>query len=592
MCLGDARTQSPPTKNCAPEAPTFGEIASFNRTKCNARSPPGGTALLITVPSVPGKLTVMLSNPFIYKCVVSSLVGPRAINKLIIYKRSRALLHNQKNTTCYRMYCPTGVYRDGMTIRYRPVGHYTSVPSFDFWLCIMSALLFPKLHEKLTPENVIESVSVFDIRFPTSLEAHGSDAMHKDPDYSNAYVVIHVRGLPHEGHGLTFTLGRGTDIVVSAIRGFLPLVIGQQLITIYKDFAAFWRKLTSETQLRWLGPEKGVVHLAVAAVVNGLWDLWGKVEGKPVWKLLSDMTPEEIVSLVDFRYLSDAITKDEALALLTKNVAGRAEREAKVREHGYPCYITSIGWLGYSSEKIRGLCKEAIEQGFRAFKMKVGQDVEDDVARAGIIREQIGWDRPLMMDANQRWDVQESIDYMTRLARFKPLWIEEPTSPDDVLGHAQIARALRPLGIKVATGEHCQNRVMFKQFLQAGAMDFCQIDSCRVGGVNEIIAILLMAAKLNVPVCPHAGGVGLCEYVQHLSLFDYVCVSGTQDGRMIEYSEHLHDHFVDGAVISRGNYVTPLKPGYSSEMKVESRDRYLYPGGPVWQELQAKSCAK
>ena len=454
------------------------------------------------------------------------------------------------------------------------------------------AKTFPQLCEKLTKENVIENVLVYDIRFPTSLEAHGSDAMHKDPDYSNAYVVIHVTGLKHEGHGLTFTLGRGTDVVVSAIHALLPLIIGQQLITIYTDFAAFWRKLTSETQLRWLGPEKGVVHLAVAAIINGLWDLWGKIEEKPVWKLLSDMTPEEIVSLVDFRYLSDAITRDEALALLAKNVAGRAQREAVIRERGYPCYITSVGWLGYSSEKIRSLCKEALGKGFRAFKMKVGQDIEDDIARAGIIREQIGWDHPLMMDANQRWDVQESIDYMKKLSCFKPLWIEEPTSPDDVLGHAKIASALKPLGIKVATGEHCQNRVMFKQFLQAGAMDFCQIDSCRVGGVNEIISILLMAAKLNVPVCPHAGGVGLCEYVQHLSIFDYICVSATQDGRMLEYSEHLHEHFLDGAEISKGNYVAPLKPGYSSEMREEARQQYTYPGGPVWRDLKARGCTK
>ena len=456
----------------------------------------------------------------------------------------------------------------------------------------MATPFFSSLREKLTPENVIEDVTVDDIRFPTSLEAHGSDAMHKDPDYSNAYVVIHVRGLQHEGHGLTFTLGRGTEIVVAAIRSLLPLVIGQKLIAIYTDFAAFWRSLTSETQLRWLGPEKGVVHLAVSAVINGLWDLWGKIEGKPVWKLLSDMTPEEIVSLVDFRYLSDALTRDEALALLTKNVTSRPQREAEIRARGYPCYITSVGWLGYSSDKIRRLCKEALGNGFRAFKMKVGQNVEDDITRAEIIREQIGWDHPLMMDANQRWDVQESINYMTRLARFKPLWIEEPTSPDDVLGHAQIARALKPLGIKVATGEHCQNRVIFKQFLQAGGMDFCQIDSCRVGGVNENISILLMAAKLNVPVCPHAGGVGLCEYVQHLSMFDYICVSATQDGRMIEYSEHLHDDFVDGVVISQGNYVAPLKPGYSSEMKAESRHKYRYPEGPVWQDLRARGLAK
>ena len=447
-----------------------------------------------------------------------------------------------------------------------------------------STKLFVGLRKKLGADATISEVTIRDIRFPTSLEGHGSDALHKDPDYSAAYVKISVHGLEFCGHGLAFTLGRGTEVVVSAIQALLPLVIGQSLVDIYTDFSSFWRSLTNESQLRWIGPEKGAVHLAVAAIINGLWDLWGKIEGKPVWKLLSDMTPEEIVSLIDFRYLSDALTKGDALEILRKNFATRSSREAELLKNGYPAYITSIGWLGYSDDRIRGLCKSALQDGFTRFKMKVGRDIAHDSERCALIRGEIGWENQLMMDANQCWEVDEAIEHASKLAQFKPLWIEEPTSPDDVLGHATIALGLEKFGIGVATGEHCHNKVMFKQFLQAKAMNFCQIDCCRLGGVNEIVSVLLMAAKFNVPVCPHAGGVGLCEFVQHYSFFDFICVSGTLEGRMIEYAGHLHEHFLFPVEVKNGSYILPKTPGFSGEMKPESIAMYEFPSGPVWQK--------
>jgi L-fuconate dehydratase len=408
----------------------------------------------------------------------------------------------------------------------------------------------------------IKELVIRDVRFPTSLEAHGSDAMHKDPDYSAAYVVIRCDGseMMHEGHGLTFTVGRGTEIVVSAVKSLSKIIVGRDLGDIFSNFAGFWRDITSETQLRWIGPEKGVIHIATAAVVNALWDLWAKIEEKPLWKLLADMTPEEIVSTIDFRYISDALTKDEALNILRDSMPFRKERVKHIREHGYPAYTTSCAWLGYSDETLTKLAQEALGQGFTRFKVKVGSDIEDDKRRLSVVRKEIGWDRMLMVDANQRWDVQDAIDYMAKLAHFKLHWIEEPTSPDDVLGHLAIKKSLSEYGIGVATGEQCQNRVMFKQFLQSGAMDFCQIDSTRLGGVNEILAVLLMAKKFNVPVCPHAGGVGLCEYVQHLSIFDYVCVSGALENRVIEYVDHLHEHFLHPCVIRDGCYMAPEVP--------------------------------
>ncbi|MGH3088631.1 MAG: L-fuconate dehydratase [Rubrobacteraceae bacterium] len=427
----------------------------------------------------------------------------------------------------------------------------------------------------------ITEVTARDIRFPTSKNLDGSDAMNEAPDYSAAYAILKTdAGL--EGHGLTFTIGRGNELCVAAIESLAPLVVDRSLESFTRDMGAFWRHVTGDSQLRWVGPEKGVIHLATAAVVNAVWDLWAKAEGKPLWKLLADMSPEEIVRCVDFRYVTDALTSDEALEILERNEPTKAAREAEMLKNGFPAYTTSAGWLGYSDEKLRQLCREAVGAGWTHFKQKVGGDVEDDMRRARILREEIGPDRKLMMDANQVWDVDEAIKNMERLAEFDPWWIEEPTSPDDVLGHAEIAKAVAPIG--VATGEHCQNRVVFKQLLQADAISFCQIDSCRLGGVNEVIAVLLMAAKFGVPVCPHAGGVGLCEYVQHLSIFDYIYVGASLEDRVLEYVDHLHEHFVDPVRVENGRYVPPEAPGYSVEIKRESLDEFEFPTGEAWNE--------
>ncbi len=421
-----------------------------------------------------------------------------------------------------------------------------------------------------------------DIRFPTSRDKDGSDAMNPDPDYSAAYVIFRTDspdGL--EGHGLTFTIGRGNDLCVAAIDTLASKVVGLDLSAITSNWGGFWRELTGDSQLRWLGPEKGVVHLATAAVVNALWDLHAKAEDKPLWRLLSEMSSEELVRAIDFRYISDLLTPDEALEILAGLESSRPSRVEELLRSGYPAYNTSVGWLGYSDEKIRARCREALASGFTAFKMKVGRDLDDDIRRAGILRDAIGWDHDLMMDANQIWDVPDAIAWMARLSEFRPLWIEEPTSPDDILGHRTIAEAVAPIG--VATGEHCHNRVMFKQLLQAKAIAFCQIDSCRLGGVNEVLAVLLMAAKCGVPVCPHAGGVGLCEYVQHLAMFDFVAVSGTRQNRRIEYVDHLHEHFEDPVKIDNGHYRAPRVPGYSITMKEASRRTFRFPDGDAWQ---------
>jgi L-fuconate dehydratase len=410
----------------------------------------------------------------------------------------------------------------------------------------------------------ITALEVVDLRFPTSRTLDGSDAVNVDPDYSAAYVILRTGGGGPDGHGLTFTCGRGTEIVARAVESYAPLVVGRTLEEITADFARFWRSLAGESQIRWLGPEKGAIHLALAAIVNALWDLWAKVEGKPLWKLLADLPPERIVSCIDFTHITDALTPEEARAILERAAPTRAERERRILAEGYPAYTTSAGWLGYPDEKVVRLCREAMAQGFTHFKMKVGANLDDDVRRARLVRETIGPGRVLMTDANQKWEVGEAISWMKRLAEFRPWWIEEPTSPDDVLGHATIRRAVAPIG--VASGEHIQNRVMFKQFLQAGALDFCQIDSCRLGGVNEILSVLLLAAKFGVPVCPHAGGIGLCEYGQHLSLIDYVCVSGSLERRALEFADHLHEHFVTPVVTRRGRYLPPSAPGFSAEM--------------------------
>jgi L-fuconate dehydratase len=427
----------------------------------------------------------------------------------------------------------------------------------------------------------IRDLETLDLRFPTSRTQDGTDAVHVDPDYSAAYVILKTdAGL--EGHGLTFTIGRGNEVVVAAIEAFRHLVVGQRLADIAADFGGFWHRCANDSQLRWLGPEKGVIHLALAAIVNAVWDLYAKAERKPVWKLLADMTPRQLVSCIDFRYITDALTADEAMEMLERQVPSKAEREAALLRSGYPAYTTSVGWMGYSDEKIRGLCRAALDEGFRHFKVKVGGARADDRRRLGLVRQEIGRDNKLMIDANQKWSVAEAIECVRELAPFDLWWIEEPTSPDDVLGHATIAKAVREVGVGVATGEHCANRIGFKQLLQANAIDFCQIDSCRLGGVNENLAVILMAAKFGIPVCPHAGGVGLCEYVQHLSMFDYVAVTGTMDGRVIEYVDHLHEHFEDPVVVRRGHYMVPVIPGYSGTIKPASRTMHRFPGGEVW----------
>ncbi len=427
--------------------------------------------------------------------------------------------------------------------------------------------------------TTITDVVALDVRFPTSRHLDGSDAMNPDPDYSAAYAILRTDG-DLEGHGFAFTIGRGNEIVVKAIEALAPLVRGQSLEGFTADMGAFWRRMTGDSQLRWIGPEKGAIHLATAAVVNAVWDLYAKQAGKPLWKLLADMTPEEIVALVPFRHITDALTPDEALTILRRNAPTKGEREAEMRRDGFPAYTTSAGWLGYPDDKLRELCRGYLAQGWSRFKVKVGVDKADDVRRLGIIRDEIGPDRTLMVDANQVWDVGSAIEWMRDLAPFRPLWIEEPTSPDDILGHATIARAVAPVG--VATGEHCHNRVMFKQLLQANAISFCQIDSTRLAGVNEVIAVLLMAAKFGVPVCPHAGGVGLCEYVQHLSLFDYLCVGASLDNRVLEYADHLHEHFKHPVILRNGRYMPPDDPGYSAEMWPSSYEEYAYPHGAAW----------
>jgi L-fuconate dehydratase len=430
-------------------------------------------------------------------------------------------------------------------------------------------------------EILITGVRVIDLRFPTSRDHIGSDAVNKDPDYSAAYCILQTDG-ELEGHGLTFTLGRGTDLVVQALQYLTRYVVNRTLSSITDDLCAFGRELTDDTQFRWLGPEKGVIHLATGALINAVWDLYARAEKKPLWQLLAEMEPAQLVKAVDFRYIDDAITKSEALDLLTAQRAGQAGRLAQLREQGYPAYTTSVGWFGYSEEKIRRLSKEALAEGWTHFKLKVGGDAADDLRRGHIVREEIGWTNKLMVDANQKWGVNEAIERTNQLAELAPWWMEEPTSPDDILGHARIRREVKP--VRIATGEHVQNRIIFKQLLQADAIDVLQLDSCRVAGVNENLAILLLAAKFDIPVCPHAGGVGLCEYVQHLSIFDFLSVSGTLENRVIEFVDHLHEHFLDPVVIRKGCYQVPTAPGYSIEIKEESLVRFAFPEGEAWSE--------
>ncbi len=426
------------------------------------------------------------------------------------------------------------------------------------------------------------AVDVTDLRFPTSLHLDGSDAMNPDPDYSATYVVLRTDaddGL--EGHGFTFTIGRGNEICVAAVHALAPFLVGRTVAGVLDDLGGFWRQVTRDSQLRWIGPEKGVMHLATAAVVNAVWDLRAKRERKPLWRLLCDMEPEELAATIDYRYITDEIDEEWVLDRLRATRPRRAEREKALTASGLPAYTTSAGWLGYDDEKLRSLCRAAVADGWTHVKIKVGADRADDLRRAAILREEIGDDRFLMMDANQVWDVDEAISRTLELSSFDPLWMEEPTSPDDVLGHARIARAIDPVG--VATGEHVHNRIMFKQLLQADAIRYCQIDSARLGGVNEVLSVLFMAAKRGVTVCPHAGGVGLCEYVQHLALFDAIAVTPDVTDRVVEYVDHLHEHFVAPVEVRNAAYVVPETPGYSADIFPESLERYRFPDGAAWQ---------
>ncbi|PWK85631.1 L-fuconate dehydratase [Lentzea atacamensis] len=427
--------------------------------------------------------------------------------------------------------------------------------------------------------ELITAVEAVDVRFPTSRELDGSDAMNPEPDYSAAYVTIRTSE-DEAGHGLAFTVGRGNDVEVAAVRALAPLVTGLSVDEVLGDLGAFSRRLTGDSQLRWLGPDKGAIHMAAAAIVNAVWDLYGRREQKPVWQLLSEMTPEQLVALVDFRYLEDALTRDEALELLRRAEPGRAARATHLLQHGYPAYTTTPGWLGYDDEKLVRLSRQAVADGFDLIKLKVGADAVDDMRRLRLAREAVGPDIKIAVDANQAWGVRQAIAWMSTLAAYDPYWIEEPTSPDDILGHAAIRRAVAP--VKVATGEHTHNQVMFKQLLQLDAIDVLQLDASRTAGVTENVAILLLAAKFGVPVCPHAGGVGLCEMVQHLAMFDYVAVSGTTENRYIEYVDHLHEHFTDPVHVHDGHYLAPTAPGISAELHPASIAAHRYPDGPVW----------
>lgn len=422
--------------------------------------------------------------------------------------------------------------------------------------------------------TTITGFETFDLRFPTSEQLDGSDAMNPDPDYSAAYIVLNTDSAELSGHGMTFTIGRGNELCIAGIRSLAALICGESVASLMSEPVVLYRKLTGDSQLRWVGPEKGVIHLAAAAVINAVWDLWARMQGKPVWQLVCEMSPEQIVSCIDFRYMTDAVTPAQAVELLSRHVDSRQERIAHLRDAGYPSYTTSAGWLGYSDEALRAKCADLKQRGWSHFKIKVGRDIDDDIRRCRVLREEMGDAAHMMMDANQVWDVPQAIEWIGQLSQFNPWFVEEPTSPDDAMGQAAIARAVAP--IRIASGECCQNRVMFKQFMQSGGMQVCQLDSCRLGGVNEVLAVMLLAARFDIPVCPHAGGVGLCEYVQHLSVIDYVCVSAKLEGRITEYSDHLHEHMVTPLRMKNGRYIPPDEPGYSVEFTESAINQYSF----------------
>lgn len=427
--------------------------------------------------------------------------------------------------------------------------------------------------------NRVTKLTTHDVRFPTSENLDGSDATNKDPDYSAAYIELETEQ-GDQGFSLIFTIGRGNDICCQAVESMSHLVVGQDLEDIKANMGAFYNQLRSDSQIRWLGPEKGVMHMAAGGIANAVWDMWARSEGKPIWRLLCDMSPEKFIDCVDLRYVDDVLTREEALAIVSNNTTTRDQRIRDLEERGYPAYTTSAGWLGYSDDKLKRLCKEALDEGFKHIKLKVGETIEDDVRRCRIARETIGDDVRLMVDANQAWEVNQAIEWMSHLKPFNPWFIEEPTSPDDIMGHKKIRENIG--NIQVATGEHCQNRILFKQFIANDAIDVVQIDACRLAGLNEILTVYLIAAKYRKPVCPHAGGVGLCEYVQHMSMIDYVMISGEIGERIIEYVDHLHEHFEDPVIMIDGAYQAPTKPGFSVRMLDDTIARYRYPDGEEW----------
>jgi L-fuconate dehydratase len=433
--------------------------------------------------------------------------------------------------------------------------------------------------------RTLTSVVTQDVRFPTSLELDGSDAVNVDPDYSAAYVTVSLDN-GEQGHAFVFTCGRGNEILTHAIDVYARLLVGRDADELVNNLGEASKRLIHDSQMRWLGPEKGVSQMACGALVNALWDVRARREGKPLWLLLAEMAPEEIVDVIDFTHIRAALSPDEALDILRRGQKGKADRIAELQADGFPAYTTSPGWLGYSDEKLLRLSRQAFEDGFGMVKLKVGGSLEDDRRRLALVRREVPGLR-VAIDANQRWDVPEAIEWVSALADFDPYWIEEPTSTDDILGHARIREGVSP--VRVATGEAVHNRIMFKQLLEAQAIDVLQLDATRVGGVNENVANLLLAARFGVPVCPHAGGVGLCEVAQHFSFFDYAAVSADQEGRFIEYVDHLHEHFAEPVRVERGRYQAPRLAGIGAEMLAESRTHWTHPAGPGWLEIGGRA---
>jgi len=432
----------------------------------------------------------------------------------------------------------------------------------------------------------IISASVSDVRFPTSRMLDGSDAMNQDPDYSAAYLEFSTDDPQLSGHSLVFTIGRGNDIQIGAIKALTGKIVGLTVENAFAQIGKISRELSSDSQLRWLGPDVGVFHMGAGAVLNALWDLFAKWRKVPLWKLLADMSPEEIVGAIDFRYISDALTPEEALSILKKAEGAKAKNEELLLKEGLQAYTTTPGWLGYTDEKMLSLTQAAVNDGFKLIKYKCGLSLDDDKRRLKKVRELVGPNFDIAIDANQVWDVDQAIKWVNQLKEFNLRWIEEPTHPEDVVGHARIAKEIAPT--PVATGEMANNRMIFKQLLQLNAISVMQIDATRVAGVNENLANILMAAKYGIPVCPHAGGVGLCEMVQHLAMFDAVAVTGSHTKRVVEFVDHLHQHFKTPVKVVNGHYMAPTDTGSGAEMLQSSITEFLFPNGTYWSKEENK----